>query len=104
MSAAVSLLAVIEEIQAQSDETVGYLNRVTGECFTMTQEEMDDAENAGDDEDISSWPEWRQEALELARQILETNDYVRLPSQHDVHEWRIMQEFCYTVTNERQRD
>ena len=38
---------------------------------------------------------------ELAEEIDSTDDYIRLPGQYDLHEYRIMENFAGTVTNEK---
>ena len=40
---------------------------------------------------------------ELAEKIENSSDYVRLPNQYEIHEYRIMKDFADTITNQRQQ-
>jgi hypothetical protein len=42
--------------------------------------------------------------LDKERDILENKDWIKLPSQFDVHEWQIMKRFCYTIKDETLRE
>lgn len=96
----VQLKAVVDALQEQSEETKAYLNRKTSEVVVISDEEMSAAEEG---EDLEDFPEWQQELIRQAIEILKTDDYVELPSQHEIHEWSIMQEFCDSVTDDRLR-
>ena len=41
-----------------------------------------------------------KQEIELTRRILDGERYVALPTSHDVHEWRIMEAFCYSLGHE----
>lgn len=94
----IQLKAIVDALQEQNQEVKAYLNRKTGEVVLVSNEEMSAAEEG---EDLEDFPEWQQELIRQAIDVLETDDYVKLPSQFDVHEWSIMQEFCDSVTDER---
>jgi hypothetical protein len=49
---------------------------------------------AEDEDDLSGYPEWGQEAIQVAGEVLGSDDYISLPSQFDIHEYKIMEEFC----------
>jgi len=73
-----------------------YLDKRTGEIVLITNEEMDAAE---EDELISEYPEWQRESILKAREILKSEDFVGLPDQFDIHEYKIMEDFCLQIQN-----
>jgi hypothetical protein len=40
----------------------------------------------------------------IAGEILETDHYLLLPTKFDIHEYRIMERFCYSVDDDDMRD
>jgi hypothetical protein len=42
---------------------------------------------------VSDYPDWQQDSIRKAKEILESNDFVQLPSQFDIHEYSIMERF-----------
>ncbi len=91
MSLPVKLQDVIDALEATVDELSHYLDRRTGEIFLVTSEEMEAAE---EDELLSEYPDWQREGILKAREILQSNDFVALPTQFDIHEYKIMEDFC----------
>jgi len=87
----VKLHDVIEAMDAAGEEHSQYLDRRTGEIFMVTNEEMEAAEA---DELLSEYPDWQREGILKAREILESDDFVALPTQFDIDEYKIMEEFC----------
>jgi len=49
-------------------------------------------------------PAWQHDALRIAKDMLETDHYLALPSRFDLHEYRIMERFCLAVDDEDMRD
>ncbi len=85
---------IVDAMQMQSEGMSYYLNKKTGEIFPISDEEMDAVEN---DESIEDTLKWQEEGLKIAKEILETNDYIPLPSQLDIHEYEIMEKFCLSI-------
>jgi len=101
MPATVSLEKVVDEIELLlSDEWTAYLNRRTGELYTVTVEMAD----AADDPDDSSVEDWLQEELPKVREILESDDWLALPTKFDLHEYQIMKAFSHAHADEGQRE
>jgi len=97
----VKLSEIIEGIEFQSDERSSYLNKLTGEVVMITDEEVHAAEEG---ESLDDYPEWQQNAIEQAKDILadETDEkYISLPSKYDVHEYNIMERFCSTISDNK---
>ncbi|SRR6266436_1456051 len=92
----VKLNDVIEALDAAGEDHSHYLDKRTGEIVLITNEEMEAAE---EDELISEYPEWQQESILKAREILESEDFVALPDQFDIDEYKIMEDFCLEIQN-----
>jgi hypothetical protein len=94
----VKLNDVIEALEAAGEEHTHYLDRRTGEIVMITDEEMEAAE---EDELISEYPDWQREAILKAREILKSDQFVGLPDQFDIHEYKIMEDFCLVFKDRR---
>ena len=97
MSAPVKLSDIIDGMDMQMDESSTYLDKNTGEVSFFTDEEIRAAE---DDKSLDDYSEWERESIRKARRFLfdESTSFVPLPTQFDIHEYQIMEEFCYSVT------
>lgn len=79
-----------------------YLNRYSGEFVLITDEDRGIIESG---EDTSGYPEWHQSTLKETRLFLENeDDYIGMPSKFDIHEYSIIERFCYTIENDELRD
>lgn len=90
----VKLSDVVDAMDMQSNSLRTYLHRQTGELVTISDEECDAVE---DEHDLDNYPEWRQKAIQEAKQVLTSDDFLRLPDQVKIHEYSIMEKFCYTL-------
>ena len=100
MSLPVSLSAVVDELEMVSSDINAYINKMTGELFSVSNEELVIVETGYEADDVG---EWQLELLAMAEKVLNSTDYLQLPTSFDIHEWAIMQEFCATVESHRQR-
>ncbi len=96
MSSVVRLQDVVDEMEAVSDEHHAYLNRQTGELVSIDDEEIHAVE---EEHDLADYAAWQQEAIHKTSQVLDSDDYLPLPSKFDIHEYSIMQRFCEEVEN-----
>jgi hypothetical protein len=96
MGVVVSLKAVVEAMDFQSDDLTNYLNRRTGEIVAMTGEDRHLAEN--DELDVAGLPAWQRESVLKAREVLDSGDFVPLPDKFEIHEWAIMERFAISQT------
>lgn len=96
----VKLRDVVAELNLVSDTFKAFINRKTGELVTLTEGMIEAAEGNLDSDD--------EEDLEddevTARQVLESDDFVELPDQLEIHEWSIMERFCESVENDQWRE
>ena len=97
----VKLSDIIEGLEFQSDECFSYLNTATGEVVSVTTEELRAAE---EDAPLEDFPEWQHDVIRIAKDIVETDHYLPLPTKFDIHEYRIMERFCLSVDDEDIRD
>lgn len=61
------------------------------EVVSLTDEKLRAAE---DEEPIEKFPDWQQDIIEMAQEILEEDYFIQLLSKFDIHGYRIMEEFC----------
>lgn len=102
MAVRVKLDSIIEGLEFQSDESHSFLNKKTGEVALIRDEELRAAEDGGPTDDSA---DWELEQIEIAREIVrETSDYVELPSKFDIHEYSIMEDFCFSLGDSENRD
>jgi hypothetical protein len=94
MTVVVSLRDIVNEMDVMNDEFHAYLNKVTGELVTITDEDIGAIEN---EDAWSEFPEWQQDSLVSAKKVLASTDYLPLPSKFDIHEYEIMERFCYSI-------
>ena len=97
----VSVKKVAEELDLLPGETLwrAYLNPRTGETYTVTDEDR----AAIEDPDDRLIPDWQREQLPKVREVLESGDWIALPSKYDLHEYGIMKSFCLEIDNEERR-
>lgn len=98
MEIRVKLSAIVEAMDMQFEDAC-YLNRKTGEIVRPTSEDFELAEEEASEEDL---PDWQRESILQARDILTfSDDYVALPDRFDIHEYRIMENFCLSRSDEQ---
>jgi hypothetical protein len=93
----VSLAAVIDELEGASDEFPAFVNKRTGEIVSVSMEAMAAAEGNRSLEDVL---DWEREMVETAIDIVETADYLRLPTQFEIHEYDVMRRFSEDYPDE----
>src|SRR5713226_5179231 len=88
----VKLDEVVEALESAMEEHAHYLDKRTGEIILLTSEDLRAAE---EDDLISDYPDWQRESILKAREVLkESEAFAQLPDQFDVHEYKIMENFC----------
>ena len=102
MSATVSLREIVDHLGFTHAEFIIYFNKETGAIVSVSKEDLSLAE--ADEAEAQDYPDWQQATIQEARSILDSDDYLALPSQFDIHEYAIIQEFCYSVTDDQLRD
>lgn len=101
MNKPVSLDDIVRELEFQIEGYSSYLNLHTGELFMIS---YDDFRSAEEDKDIASFPLWQQEQIRLAREIMEEEYFVPLPTKYDIHEYGMIKEFCASIKDDRLKE
>lgn len=100
----VKLQEIIDGMDMQLEGTSTYLCRRTGEVVSVSDDDLRTAEEIEDDE-IEKLPDWQQDNINLAIDIIENfEDYEELPTQFDINEYEMMENFCYTIKDNGKMD
>jgi hypothetical protein len=102
MAVTVRLQDIIDALEIQFDESSYFLNLNTGQVETVSNDLLSEAEESIDSE--PDLPEWQKAEWEIAKQIVSTDCFRRLPTKFDVHEWAIMEEFSLSVESDKIRE
>lgn len=97
MTVSVSLHAVADAFEETHPEVHHYLDLRTGEILLFSTEEISAAE---EDADLEKFPDWQRETIRQAGELLDSEQYLELPDQYEIHEYDIMERFCYTVKSD----
>jgi hypothetical protein len=98
MNVTVSVRDIVDEMDVLTNESHAFLNKNTGELVTLTDDEISMAED--EDEDFDESPEWEREMIDKAREVADSDDYISLPDKYEIHEYEIMEDFCYSLHDE----
>lgn len=101
MSEKIKLSLIIQEMECQSDEMSAFFNKTTKEIVFVSDEEFRMAE---DEEPSEDRPEWLQEQIKTAEEILYGDSFIPLPSTFDIHEYNIMEKFCLSIRDQELSD
>ena len=101
MSVIVSLTKIADEIDGLMEGFTAYLNRQTGELFTLSDDVFDSLDDEAEGVDR---PEWEIEEQAKAREIRDSEDWFELPSKFDIQEWDLMEEFSLSIEDPQLRD
>ena len=99
MGTTVSITELVDAFESVSDEMSSYVNRATGQVITVTHEDLRLAE----EDPVPDMPAWQRDAVTEARRILESEDWLQLPSKFDIHEWEIMDQLGRSLPTESER-
>jgi len=91
------LSSLVDAMEMECDELHHYIHKETGEIVQVSEEDMFLAD---DGESLDELPDWQREDVERAEKVLFTEDYIQLPTKYDIHDYRIMEQFCLSLTGE----
>ncbi len=100
MATKVSLSHAVEALELASDEMSWFVHKQTGQVVMVSDEVMRLAEDGGQTDE----PNWQEEELRVARDVLESTDWLGLPGKFDVHEREITNRFAQSVAVPAQRE
>ena len=101
MQEPVSLREFIQELEALMEGWTAYVHRSTGELYSVSDEDAALVDQELDEADL---PKWRQEMLPKIRDVLESGNWLELPTKFDIHEWEIMESFSRSIENPAVRE
>ncbi len=102
MPTTVRLNDIVDALEMQFDEYRSFLDLDTGQVETVSHVLLREAEESDNDE--PDLPTWQKPQWEIAKRIVSTDRFRKLPTQFEVHEWAIMQDFSYSVEPDRIRE
>ena len=91
----VKLGDVVTTMDGLVEEIIAHLNKRTGELMMLSTEEFEAAE----EDDLSDYPEWQHELILKAKEIMNSPDWIELPTKEDIDDYAIMEEFCYSIAD-----
>jgi hypothetical protein len=103
MPATVRLNDIVDALEMQFDESFSFLDLDTGQVKTVSRDLLREAEECGDEEE-PDLPAWQEPEWEVAKRIVFTDRFRKLPTKFDVHEWAIMEDFSLSVESDRIRE
>jgi len=101
MAITVPLRDIIEAMELPNEEWASYLDPDTGEIVTVTDEDRRLLEKAVNVEEL---PDWQQESVTKAHEVLESERFLLLPDRFEIHEWAIMERFARSRDNAQERE
>jgi hypothetical protein len=103
MPAPVRLNDIVDILEMQFDEFSSFLDLDTSQVETVSHELLREAAECHAGEE-PSLPAWRKQEWEIAKRIVSSDRFRKLPTKYEVHEWTIMQDFSRSVESERIRN
>jgi hypothetical protein len=102
MPATVLLKDIVDALEMQLDESSSFLDLDAGRIETVSDDLLREADESVQEE--PDLPAWQKQEWEIAKRIVSTNRFQKLPTKFDVHEWAIMQDFSRSVASDRIRE
>ena len=102
MPATVRLKDIVDALEMQFDESSAFLDLDTSQVETVSHALLREAEDSGDED--PDLPTWQKHKWEIAKRIVSTDRFQKLPTKFDVHEWAIMEDFSRSVASDRIRE
>ena len=100
MATKVSLIEVLDALEIANDEMSSFVSKRTGQVVTLSHEAMHLAEEDSKEDQ----PDWQEDELRLARDVLYSTYWLGLPSKFEIHEWEIMNRFGQSLSVPAQRE
>lgn len=101
MASKIKLGLIVQEMEAQSDEMSSFYDKESRQIISVMEEEIRMVENEVSTKEL---PEWLQESVKVAEEVLDGDKYIPLPSKFEIHEYAIMEKFCLSIRNNRISD
>jgi len=93
---------IVDKLDCNTDSWKIYYNKRTGKITEIQLEYLAIAEELDEEDDIGEYADWEQESIKEAIDIIENwHDYIKLPDKYEIHEYSIMEKFCYSIEEAR---
>jgi Uncharacterised protein family (UPF0158) len=102
MSTKVNISEVIDAIDLATEEGSSYIHKSTGRVVTIWNEDIRISERCKDD--LSDVPEYNKLGVAQVLEVHGSSGWLRLPSEFEVHEWELMDDFVSTLAEPRDRE
>ena len=96
MALPVKLRDVVDAMNTPVDGWMAYINRRTGEVVSFSEDNVAFHDDNNDD----VLPDWQAESATKAKEVEASDDFVQLPDKFNIHEYAIMERFCYTLDDD----
>ena len=100
MNKKVTISEIVDAMETQSDNSFAYFNKKNGKFLYINDDIRYEADS---DKPIGEVTEWMREEVKEFRKIQVGDDehHVSIPGKFEIHEYRIMEKFCYTIETEQ---
>ena len=97
---------IADKMEESNETWRSFLNKKCGEIIDVTTEYLNIAEELEEGEEIpNQYLDWEKDFIEVAIEVTENcSDYEELPSQFDINEYSIMEDFIEELEDDRKRD
>lgn len=102
----VSIKAIVDALEAIPPNSCQYLNLQTGEVIWIEEDYGRLAEDGVPEDETDNLQDWEKEFIREAEEVLaDTNNqtFIELPTQWEIHEYRIMEDFCFSLEDDKTR-
>lgn len=96
---------IADKLDGSDEVWRAYLNKKNGKIIEVTSEYLNVVEELDEGEDIlNRYLDWEREFIEAAIEVTENwSDYVELPSQFEIKEYSIIEDFIEELEDDQKR-
>ncbi|SDE66806.1 Uncharacterised protein family (UPF0158) [Fontibacillus panacisegetis] len=100
----IKLQEIIDGMEMQFEGTNTFLCSRTGEVVSVSEDDLRTAEEI-EEVEIKKLKDWQQDNIRVAIDVVENfEDYEELPTQYDINEYEMMEDFSYSIKDNRKID
>lgn len=98
----IKLNDVLEGLELVSDDAKYYYQKSSQSIYMITDEELRYVDEDTDEDDFDDLDDWQQDGINLAEELFyNKDDFIALPGKYEINDYRIMQNFSFSLTNEK---
>ncbi|MGI6649652.1 MAG: hypothetical protein ACOX5W_11550 [Bacillota bacterium] len=96
---------IADKMEEASDEWRHFLNIKTSEFLSFQSAHLRIAEDLESVDELAEYRDWERDMIREAIDMLSNwDDYVELPSQYDIHEYHLMEDFTKATSDRRKQE